>query len=250
MKQKFLIMGILTLLIASCGGGEGNATATPTFSADDIQTIAVETFSAVLTQTALASPSDTPVPTLTASATFAPFATSTDGALPFATATTSGGGNTCYRMTFVSDVSILDNTAMTPGQNFTKTWKVLNSGTCNWDAGFKFAFVGGEQMSGVNFTLPSAVAANATLDVSVAMIAPTKTGTLRGNWRIQTAGGQFFGDEVYVQIVVGGSTTTGTAATSTATTNAGSAATATATATITPTATVTADGTTSLPSSP
>ncbi len=232
MKQKLLIMGMFALLVASCGGGEGNATVTPTFSADDIQTIAVETFSAVLTQTALASPSDTPVPTLTASATFAPFATSTGGALPFATATTSGGGNTCYRMTFVSDVSIPDNTAMTPGQNFTKTWKVLNSGTCNWDAGFKFAFVGGEQMSGVAFTLPSAVAANATLDVSVAMIAPTKTGTLRGNWRMQTAGGQFFGDEVYVQIVVGGSATTGTATTATST-NTSATATATPTNTIT-----------------
>ncbi len=244
MKKQLIVVGLCALLIASCGG-EAEATPTNTLSVDEIQALAIETFSAALTQTALAAPSETPFPTLTASATFEPFVTSTGGALPLASATTSGGVNSCYRMTFANDVSIPDDTAVTPGQNFTKTWKVLNSGTCAWDAGFKFVFVGGEQMSGVTFTLPSAVPPNATLDISVAMIAPTKTGKLRGNWRMQTAGGQFFGDEVYVQIVVGGSAVTGTA-----TTGSGSTATVTATATITPTVTVTADGTTSPPSSP
>jgi hypothetical protein len=122
-------------------------------------------------------------------------------------------------MRFVSDVSVPDNTTMTPGQTFTKTWKVLNAGTCAWDAGFKFAFVGGEQMGGSTQTLSAAVAAGSTFDISVPMTAPTnRTGTLRGNWRMQTAAGQFFGDEVYVQIVVGGSgpTSTGSAATNTA----------------------------------
>jgi hypothetical protein len=228
MKQRFIIWGVCALLIASCGGGEAEATPTNTFTADEIQTIAIETFSAVLTQTALAAPTETPFPTLTASATFEPFATSGGGVIPLVSATTSGGGNTCYRMTFANDVSIPDNTAMTPGQNFTKTWKVLNSGTCAWDAGFKFAFTGGEQMSGVTYTFASPVAPNGITEISVAMIAPTKTGTLRGNWRMQTAGGQFFGDEVYVQIVVGGSATTGTATTSSG---------PTATATITPTET-------------
>lgn len=232
MKKQLILLGLCALLIASCGGGQAEATPTNTLSPDEIQTLAIETFAAVLTQTALAAPSETPFPTLTASATFAPFVTSTGGALPVGPSPTSGIGNSCYRMTFVSDVSIPDDTAMTPGQNFTKTWKVLNSGTCAWDAGFKFVFTGGEQMSGVTFTLPSAVAPNATLDISVAMIAPNKTGKLRGNWRMQTAGGQFFGDEVYVQIVVGGSATTATPPTSTAT---GSAATATPSETPSPT---------------
>ena len=245
MNKRFIILGICALLIASCGGGEATATPTNTLSVDEIQALAIETFSAALTQTALAAPTETPFPTLTATANFEPFAASAGGAIPLASATTSGGGNACYRMTFANDVSIPDNTAMKPGENFTKTWKVLNSGTCAWDAGFKFVFTGGEQMSGVTFTLPSAVAPNATLDISVAMIAPTQTGTLRGNWRMQTAGGQFFGDEVYAQIVVGGSAATGTSTTSSASTTA-----VTATATITPTLTVTADGTPSNQPSP
>jgi hypothetical protein len=80
--------------------------------------------------------------------------------------------------------------------------------------------------------VPSSVAAGAVTDISVAMTAPSKSGTLRGNWRMSTASGQFFGDEVYVQVVVGGgsvATNTGAAATSTT-----GAATATATATATP----------------
>jgi hypothetical protein len=93
---------------------------------------------------------------------------------------------------------------MKPGESFTKTWKVKNSGTCGWDAGFKFAFTGGNAMGGTTYTLPTAVAAGAVTDVSVAMTAPTTAGTARGNWRMQTAGGEFFGNEVYVIIVVGG----------------------------------------------
>jgi hypothetical protein len=171
----------------------------------------VQTFSAALTQTALAAPSDTPVPTLTASPTFAPFATSA-GTLPVISGPTIAATKSCYSMAFVSDVTIPDNTPMTPGQTFTKTWKVVNNGSCAWDAGFKFAFTGGDAMSGATYTLPSAVAVNATVDISIAMTAPTnKTGAIRSNWRMSTAAGQFFGDEVYVVVTVGGATGTPTA---------------------------------------
>jgi hypothetical protein len=92
---------------------------------------------------------------------------------------------------------------MTPGKTFTKTWKVKNTGSCAWDAGFKFQNTGGEAMGATAFTLPAAVAAGQTYDISVPMTTPNKTGTLRGNWRMATAGGQVFGDEVFVVIVVG-----------------------------------------------
>lgn len=233
------ILGILMislLALTACGGGN-DAEATPTIDPLLIQTQAVQTFSALLTQTALAAPTDTPVPTQTvASPTFPPLATSTGG-IPFATQTSSVAGTTsCYGMTFVNDVTIPDNTAVNPGQNFTKTWKVKNSGTCAWDAGFKFAFTGGNAMNGATYTVPSAVAAGAVVDISIAMTAPTTAGKSQGNWRMSTAGGDFFGNEVYVIVVVGGSTVT---ATSKAATNTGGPATATATATATPSPTPT-----------
>jgi hypothetical protein len=217
------------LLLSACGATPADLTPTVTVNPDEIRTQAVGTFAADLTLTAFAATTNTPAATLTPLASFTPAATSTGG-VAFGTAPSTGATASCYGLSFVSDVTIPDNTPVTAGQAFTKTWKVKNAGSCAWDAGFKFSFVGGEQMGGAAYTLPAAVAAGAVTDVSVAMTAPSKTGTLRGNWRMSTASGQFFGDEVYVQVVVGGG---GAAATNTST---GGGATAVATTAVPTTA--------------
>jgi hypothetical protein len=215
MRRKLIsLLSIGIVLLGACNSPSANVTPSP--DANQIQTHVVETYAAVLTQTASAQPTATPelFPTLTASPTIAPLVTlaSTLPSIPQATAAAT---RSCYSMAFVSDVTIPDNTPVTPGQTFTKTWKVVNNGTCAWDAGFKFAFTSGEAMSGTTYTLPSTVAVNATLDISIAMTAPTnRTGALRGNWRMSTASGQFFGDEVYVIVVVGGTAATNTPNTS------------------------------------
>jgi hypothetical protein len=203
-----IILALGAILLASCGGGNAPE-ATPTLEVSQIQTFAVATFSSALTMTALVAPTNTPAVTQTPLATIPPLVTSTGG-VPFGTATTPGaavGGvaatSSCYGLTFVSDVTIPDNTQTDPGEAFTKTWKVQNSGSCAWDSGFKFQNTGGEVLGGSAFTLPASVAAGATYDISVPMTAPNKEGTLRGNWRMSTATGQFFGDEVFVVIVVG-----------------------------------------------
>jgi hypothetical protein len=202
------------ILLSACGSGEPSPT--PTLSVPEIQTQAVGTFSADLTQTALAAPTSTPFPTLTASPTFAPF-TASENTQPAISAPTTASTASCYGLTFVSDVTIPDNTQMTAGQTFTKTWKVLNSGSCAWDAGFKFATTGGDAMGGSTVTLSSSVASGAQYDISVPMTAPSKSGAAQGNWRMSTAGGQFFGNEVYVIIVVGGSAPTATTSAATST---------------------------------
>jgi hypothetical protein len=215
MKQPKILAALVllaALLLGACGP---SATPEPTPTPVDIpaiQTRAVGQFILGLTETAIANPSATPTGTPSPTATNTPAPTSTSG-IP----TLSGGGNaqptqSCYSMAFVSDVTIPDNTTIAPGQTFTKTWKVVNNGTCAWEVGFKFAFVGGEQMSGVTITLDKAVAANEQVELSVVFTAPTdKTGKVQSNWRMSTASGTFFGDEVYVIIEVGGSTLTPTA---------------------------------------
>ncbi|MCI0549634.1 MAG: hypothetical protein L0287_01630 [Anaerolineae bacterium] len=227
--QSLVMISIL--LLTACGATP--AELTPTLNPDQIRTEAVATFSSALTLTALAAPSDTPIPTLTPAPTFPPLATSTAGT-PFVSGPTIAPTTGCYGLAFVSDVTIPDNTAVTPGQTFTKTWRVRNTGTCVWDAGFKFAFVSGDAMGGTTQTLAASVAAGTEFNVSVPMTAPTnKSGAVQGYWRMSTAAGQFFGDQVYVLVVVGG-----TAATSTGTSTS-SGATATPTPSATPTATPT-----------
>jgi hypothetical protein len=221
------ILIVLALLLSSCAG-KATPEPTPTLSLEVMQTLAVATFSAQLTQTALAAPTSTPIPTNTPALPLSTLANVT----PFGTSVGAAPTASCYRLSYVNDVSIPDNTNMNAGQTFTKTWKVRNSGTCAWDAGFKFAFTGGDAMGGVTYTLPSSVPANTETDISVNMTAPNKTGPVRGNWRISTAAGQFFGDEVYVAIQVGGAaggTATNTSAAPTSTTAPTSTATATAT---------------------
>ena len=79
MRQKMIFILLAGILIlTACGAGDADAT--PTLSPEEVQTQAVVTFSAGLTQTAIAAPpTQTPFPTLTASPTFAPFATPTAG---------------------------------------------------------------------------------------------------------------------------------------------------------------------------
>ena len=212
---------LFTLVLNACG--PSTPAPTPTLSEGEIQTLAVVTFSVGLTQTALALPTATP----TSTPTNTPTATSTRST-PLAPNPTAS----CYGLTGVRDVTIPDNTPMTPGQTFTKTWRVKNTGSCTWDAGFKFAFTSGEVMSGTTLVLGAAVSPGTETELSVAMTAPTnKTGAVRGNWRMSTAAATFFGDEQYVIIVLGGATGTVTVT--------GTPPTATPTSTETPTPTAT-----------
>lgn len=241
MKKKKILHALLglsvlfSLLMSACGSK--NAEATPTLSVELIQTLAVITFSVGQTQTAMAMPSDTPTPTATASPTGTSTLAMTN--TPGTPIVASGGiqpTTSCYSMAFVSDVTVPDNTTMKPGQTFTKTWRVRNNGTCAWESGFKFNFIGGEAMSGATLTLDKAVNPGTETELSVAMTAPNASGSHRGNWRMATAAGANFGDEVYVIIVVSGSASPSLTAT-------GGATKATSTPTTTPTATGTSTDT-------
>jgi len=103
---------------------------------------------------------------------------------------------------YVADVTIPDGTIMSPGAGFVKTWRVKNSGTCDWDAGFQLIFVGGAQMSGPASVLLPAVAAGGQTDVSVNLTAPTAYGTHKGTWRIRADDGTVFGTNLIVLIEV------------------------------------------------
>jgi len=218
------IMILLTLIgalvLSACGGSD--AEATPTLSVDQVQTLAVMTYQAQLTQTALAMPTNTPLPTNTPIPVVT-FASPETSASPIVTSTTAAGGQSasCYGLTFVNDVTIPDGTDMTPGQSFTKTWLVTNSGTCAWEAGFKWNVVAGDALGGVAVTLNQRVEAGRQYEFSVPMVAPSdKSGTLRSTWRLSDANGNFFGDAPWVEIDVGGSAPTATQeATATATSN-------------------------------
>lgn len=215
------------LILAACGGN--SAAATPTLAVEQIQTEAVATFASGLTSTAASLPTQTPAPsetpTMAVSGTVG--ATATQAPPP----ASANAAPTCLGLAFVSDVTIPDNTKLTPGEKFTKTWRVRNSGSCSWESGFTLRFTGGQAMGGSSVVLEDAVEPGKETNLSVDMTAPAGSGSYRGNWRMTNKSGAYFGDEVYVLITVGNATAT---ATSKAT------ASVTPTSSLTPTATETA----------
>jgi len=103
---------------------------------------------------------------------------------------------------YVADVTIPDGTIMSLGAGFVKTWRVRNSGTCDWDAGFQLIFVSGDQMNGPSSVLLPAVAAGSQTDISVNLTAPSSYGTHKGTWRVRSDEGTVFGTNLTVLIEV------------------------------------------------
>jgi hypothetical protein len=117
---------------------------------------------------------------------------------------------------YVADLTIPDGSVLQPGVSFIKTWRILNSGTCDW-SGFSLVFVGGSQMGAPTMVSVPATGAGATVDVSAPMVASGTPGTYKGNWRMQSDGGTMFGSAVWVNIVVPSPVTDTPVATSTPT---------------------------------
>ena len=205
MKTKsVIILAILTVLVLILAISLRGSTLRfqklmPDFNG--IQTAAVSTFSSYLTQTAAVRPTLTPSPSLTPTAT----ATSLDINLTEASVTPTPS---CYHSRFITDVTIPDFTVMKPGQPFTKTWRILNNGTCAWQPGFRFAFYGGDPMGGSNYTLAQALLPGKQMDLSISMTSPGGMGIVISTWRMADTTGWFFGDALTVKIDLGGETPT------------------------------------------
>ncbi|MFQ6057492.1 MAG: sigma-70 family RNA polymerase sigma factor [Anaerolineae bacterium] len=109
---------------------------------------------------------------------------------------------------FVADVTVPDNTEFDPGTPFEKIWRLRNSGTCPWEAGYELAFVGGEPMSGPDSVPLPWAEPGEEVDIGVVLVAPEEPGTYRGDWRLRAPDGELFGTGFYVQIVVPAPTVT------------------------------------------
>ncbi len=213
--KKYLLIAIGLFIISSFGVSACSSktdSSTPTLSVEQVQTQAVATFGAGLTQTAFALPTSTQTPTNTSTPT------KTNTSLPpQATNTSVLPTDSCFSLAFLSDVTIPDDTKMAPGEQFTKTWRVRNNGSCVWDAGFKLIFSGGKSLQGATLILTKAINPNATTDLSVFMTAPDDVGSYQSNWRMANSAGVYFGDEMYAVINVTGSSLTATITPSSAT---------------------------------
>jgi hypothetical protein len=113
----------------------------------------------------------------------------------------------CNQAVFIADVTIPDGSEIETNANFTKTWRLQNTGSCTWTSGYHVIFETGDRMGA-----PDAVAVTGgtvpnggSVDVSVALKAPGSAGTYRGNFRLRSSDGVVFGIgggiPFYVEIV-------------------------------------------------
>ena len=99
----------------------------------------------------------------------------------------------------LQDLNIPDGTTLIAGQRFTKTWRVQNNGTCDWE-NYKLVFVRGSLMGGNSPTLVPKVLAGGMLDISLELFAPSFQGDYTGYWQIQAESGALIGPELYYRI--------------------------------------------------
>lgn len=233
-RQTLLSMLTVALFMASCGGG---ATPAPTADANAISTAAVETVMAQLsiqfTQTALAAPSPTSLPTNTP-VSLPTFSLPTAGASPTAgtgalptvsfnttplagvtqlaspiappVAATAPLGDACNNNIFIADLTIPDGTVLKPGEDFKKVWQVRNTGNCTWDEGYGLVFIGGDtDIDPVNYEIKikaDFIDPGEDADFDIPLTAPLAEGSYQGTWRMRNDQGAYFGTLLTVVIEV------------------------------------------------
>lgn len=169
------------------------ATLPPTEAPTQTPYVLIATTEVPPTQTAVSSsPTPTIQPSVTASLT--PTAT----AIP------------CNRAEYVADINFPDGSLVLPGADFTKTWKLRNTGSCTWTSSYKLVFAHGDRMNAPDWVklTSSTVPPGGTVNVSVDLTAPSSEGTYQADFRLRGSDGSDFGigytgmGTFYVQITV------------------------------------------------
>jgi hypothetical protein len=160
---------------------------------DPFATLNVLYTAAALTQQASGTRAGTPTPVGTATN---PFPT-----LSVVTPTrTSAPLILCNAAAFVTDVTISDGTTVGAGEDFTKTWRVRNVGTCSWSPSYALVFTSGDRLSAPSSVgMPGYVNPGQFIDLSVDMTAPDNNGSYQGYWKLRDPAGNTFGNGAQAQ---------------------------------------------------
>lgn len=206
MKLKLTLVVMLVVLLVTACGTANTPSDEPTPDVAAIRTSAAGTVVAQFTLTAaaftptLAQPTDTPAPETETTGTATATATG-----PFAQVTDASGTVValCDSLDFVADVNVPDDTNMAPGQDFLKTWRVKNTGSCPWGAGYELVYAGyASEMSGQAQPLTQVVQPGQEVEVSVQFTAPDEIGEYLSAWQMANPRGVTFPEAIYVRIIV------------------------------------------------
>ena len=203
MKKKHLVLLLVCgLLFTACSP---STTPEPTPDVAAVRTSAASTVEAKYTLTAAAF---TPTPQPPATETSEPEASATATEQSAAVITNEEGTpiELCDSLGYdilTVDVNVPDNTIMSPGQDFIKTWRVKNTGACPWGAGYALVYAGySDNMSGQFIAMTEVIQPGQEVEVSVQFKAPDKAGEYLRAWTMQNPQGVSFPEIIFIKIIV------------------------------------------------
>ena len=205
MKPRPLFTALLAAaFIAACGAQATPSEPTPDVAA--VRTSAASTVVSQFTLTAAVFTPTIPAPLPTATSETQEVVAATEAPGTQATTTASTSQTLCDVLSYdplTVDVNVTDNTVMTPGQDFVKTWKVKNTGSCPWGAGYVLAYANyDDKMSGQFAGFKEVIQPGQEVDVSVQFKAPSRAGVYVSAWSMRNPSGVFFEERIFVKIIV------------------------------------------------
>jgi hypothetical protein len=192
--KLILVITVLGMAMMACSLLTPNQRPTDTATAS---TAVAQTLAAQMTEIANnvtntpQSPTATPtevLPTATPYPTYTPYPTPTKTPAPTATPVP------CNRALFIADLTVHDGSLFPPDSQFSKDWRLKNTGSCDWTANYELVFYSGDKMDGASVTkLNQRVEPGETIDVSVDLTSPSNTGEYLGYWMLRSTNGNLFG---------------------------------------------------------
>lgn len=209
-KKSLPVIGALLVLLWLAACSPTAPTNAPTPDLNSFRTEVAATILAQVTQALAQTPSVTPPPSPTA--TILPTSTQDQTASPSPDATeilTSGTpeAETDNKAQWVSQ-TISDDTIFSPGEAFTITWHLKNTGTSTWTAGYLLRHYSGDTFGAPKeIILGQDVPPGGEIDISIDMKAPTTPGVYRTDWVMSSEFRGNFKEPIFLKIIVAATVT-------------------------------------------
>ena len=220
-RRMLILLLIPGILLSSCGPQEPGQ---PTPDMNAILTAGVGTFAASIfhTQTAMVPPATltptvTPTATVTPLSLLSPTASATQFILvapqvtlvvatptgPTLTPNPNTLGSGCNNLLLINDVDVPAGTVFKPEEQFTKSWKVANTGTCDWVYRYHLAHISGDDVGGMDpVSLGKVIPPGKWTQLTITLRAPKAPGKYTSYWRFADQSGTVFGSTLGVSIEV------------------------------------------------
>ena len=198
-------IGVLLSLLWLAACSPPVPTSMPTLDQNPLRTEVAATVLAQVTRALALTPSVTPLSTPTATNLPTSTPSPTAGPSPSATVALSSGTPTAgteNQAQWVSQ-SIADDTTFAPGETFTMTWRLKNTGTSTWKAGYLLRYYSGESFgASKEISLGREVQPGEEIEISIQMKAPANPGTYRSDWVMSSENRSNFKEPIFLRIKV------------------------------------------------